>query len=985
MAKKESVTITTQPPKRLDPVKVIDTNKGGIVVKYPAAGGVGEVIRIDTPRSSGRGSSNNNISLETANVIAQQSPQFQSQVSQDYSRSLAKQQSAANAEMIARDTNYNPEDTEATEFTTSSQGRVFIGNKSYVGNAIVPGTGGLTANEFNRNIKNQGVASGQLDPRNYGRVSFSGSFANATLAPDEFLPSSRVPTVAEQEAAFFGTTESDNSNALKISKSKKLFVISRDSAFRSVGVPFGTPEEQASSRGRLASIYGINPNEDIFTQVKFSTSIQNFKLGGALGGGFPETEGVFRSNQESINYVQGAYANNQYLNTQNLTEEEFNTQFDLALPGLAAQAKIDAKNSFNMAPNAIRQRAISGDIVTGIAKTGVGLLTLPLDVTALVSEPLIYGLSEISGGNYAPSKTGSTYLSTQFIGTSGSVSAFLGNIQTLPVAAPGITAEFLSLGALTVLGAGESLNAFKAARGRGASRLAAFDSAIGKTVAIGSEDISKVKIRTRPTNVQINFDDPQNPFKTLRTGQILSNRGTTDLLTSQASSQTLSKTTVTYESFEPKFFAPSIRREKSFSFLTGQQTSLLPENLVGVAGTGDRTFASVARGTRNVDIRTSNIIRLSKYDLGTTPKVIRQTEKFSGFGRGIVSEPNEFGLVTGIGKSETYFKPTKTTTFVKGFGKTPDSFTTVNTNLKGRPRIVRSDDYFFETAKITDPAGTKIFGKSRSSTLTQGRKGKLGFVTNTYIPEKVPFTFDMTKGSSLGSGTIGRGSPKTNRNPFVTESGSTQITSQPTPQMFSQTTSATTNAALTPINVRSGLSNVQLGKTTNQFSTYAVASKTLSSQSVIPRTVTSQYSALVPATSTVTKTNQITGFQTITAQRTSQASSLTAVTPNQLVSISPTPSTPSPFFARPFAPRGFGFGFNTPQLSGFDLPTRKRKRRKSSYNIAPGFSATILDISSPNTLNVSRNVGVLPNQIRTLQKTKKGKPGRKPYFKFTDL
>ncbi len=52
----------------------------------------------------------------------------------------------------------------------STSGAVTIGRTKYTGNAVVPGTGGMTANEYARKVKRDAVSSGQIKQKDIGRT-----------------------------------------------------------------------------------------------------------------------------------------------------------------------------------------------------------------------------------------------------------------------------------------------------------------------------------------------------------------------------------------------------------------------------------------------------------------------------------------------------------------------------------------------------------------------------------------------------------------------------------------------------------------------------------------------------------------------------------------------------------------------------------------------------------------------------------------------
>jgi hypothetical protein len=85
------------------------------------------------------------------------------------------------------------------------------------------------------------------------------------------------------------------------------------------------------------------------------------------------------------------------------------------------------------------------------------------------------------------------------------------------------------------------------------------------------------------------------------------------------------------------------------------------------------------------------------------------------------------------------------------------------------------------------------------------------------------------------------------------------------------------------------------------------------------------------------------------------------------------PSTPSyPSIMPPSYP-------SDKSMSGFSIPTKRKKGRKSPFDIAPSFTGIIANVKQKGTLKVSRNLGVTPFQIRGI------KTGKGAYYKLTDL
>jgi hypothetical protein len=80
------------------------------------------------------------------------------------------------------------------------------------------------------------------------------------------------------------------------------------------------------------------------------------------------------------------------------------------------------------------------------------------------------------------------------------------------------------------------------------------------------------------------------------------------------------------------------------------------------------------------------------------------------------------------------------------------------------------------------------------------------------------------------------------------------------------------------------------------------------------------------------------------------------------------------------------FGLPTmPSLGGYAIPNYRRRGKLASFNIAPSFTAIVENIKMTSPLKVSKNFGVTPFQTRGLLTTKKGKPGKGPYFKLVDF
>lgn len=926
---KETVSIITRRPQQLDPVKVIDTNKGGIIVKYPSSSGGkggGKVIRIDSPT--------NEISSSTANAIVAQSPQAISRAEQEMGRSLASQNAKIESEAQQRDNNFS--------FKISPQGRVTVGNRSYLGEAIIPGTN-MTANQFSRDARNQTVASGDLDVRNFGRASFTGSFTSAV-----------VGDVIEPAPMFSGDTGEapTGKNALVI-KDYPGFVISDKPAYRSVGVPFGTEQEalEAKSNPKFpGSLYGISSKGlAVFDEVYFANQITGYQNVLKYG-----TTGTFTANQEMIGLAKSAYNLNMNLDLQNLSESEFNTQFNMALPGLRESARLDAKSSFNALPYATRNKLDQGDIIVGLGKVGVGIKTLPID---FFSNAGVQGVS--TNRTFADAFK---YNTMQY-----DPGTFEGSLQTANIGTPGKIAIGLTTVASLGLGFEAGLGVYRAERLAGASRRSAFDTVLGEGVAsfspIQFSRIQGVRV-TRTREVPITFDNPQVPFKTLKVGSLTGRSGTTgDLFTSQGESRTVSTTNVEFTSIKPKFFGDFEIERKSFSFPTAQQVTLRPNNIANVKLSGQDSFGFSARGERRVDILSRDIIQTDRYNLGTSLRIDRRIEGFEGFGTGRIISKGDTGLNFGISKSQFRFKPLQSTTF------SGDTFTLTGKGA-GRPVISRSNDFFGETAKISDNFGTKIFGKARSFTFGQGRKGKLGFVTNTYIPNSDISTF------KIGSrNTISGGFPKSSFN---------GLSSTQTSQSLQTIGSTSLKGSLAPRAIRNPAFTFPKTSTANNFYQLGAITSTQST-----RQTQSLRSSFLPRSALISRTSSlnISSVGLATAQRSQQAS-ITSQLSSPLFA-NPSPLAPSlsqgpglrlsnPFLSGPVFS---GFGFPS-SLGGDIVPTRRRKGRKAGFNIAPSFTGITLGLTMKNPIGVNRTFGLSGFESRGILVGKKRKG---PYFKLTGL
>ena len=74
-----------------------------------------------------------------------------------------------------------------------------------------------------------------------------------------------------------------------------------------------------------------------------------------------------------------------------------------------------------------------------------------------------------------------------------------------------------------------------------------------------------------------------------------------------------------------------------------------------------------------------------------------------------------------------------------------------------------------------------------------------------------------------------------------------------------------------------------------------------------------------------------------------------------------------------------------PSLGGWAIPNYGMRRKKSSFDIAPSFTAIVQNIKMTSPLKVSKSFGVTPFQSRGLLVNKKGKAAGGSYFKFTDI
>ena len=125
-------------------------------------GGGGSSGGVNTSKGGGSSSNNNQ-----AQALAQQQAQQQAQ-------ELARQQAEQKARQQAEQKAQQQAQVQAQQQKTiiSATGGVRQGSRGYYGKAVVPNTGGLTANQLARQIRQQAVASGQVRQKDVGRTRF---------------------------------------------------------------------------------------------------------------------------------------------------------------------------------------------------------------------------------------------------------------------------------------------------------------------------------------------------------------------------------------------------------------------------------------------------------------------------------------------------------------------------------------------------------------------------------------------------------------------------------------------------------------------------------------------------------------------------------------------------------------------------------------------------------------------------------------------
>ena len=145
----------------------------------------------------GGGGSSGNINIQQAKSIElninkgiQQEQEQQNKQKEIRERQLQSQRDAIERQKLIGQNRRNREILNREKYGTRVEikgGRVSVGSASYIGNATVPNTGGLTANEYSRKIRDEFVSSGKIDRKDSGRVTISGTIREE-VSNKEFNP-----------------------------------------------------------------------------------------------------------------------------------------------------------------------------------------------------------------------------------------------------------------------------------------------------------------------------------------------------------------------------------------------------------------------------------------------------------------------------------------------------------------------------------------------------------------------------------------------------------------------------------------------------------------------------------------------------------------------------------------------------------------------------------------------------------------------------
>ena len=174
-----------------------------------------------------------------------------------------------------------------TQIIVSGSGGTKIGTSGYIGNAIVPGTGGLTANQYRRLLTDQAIKRGDITESQRGSVRFKGyvePIIKDTITKTNGKKTGEYTSFTGADTAFLGTGINDLNNV--ISAGDFLGTGIRSTTGTNVKIPFWTRVKYAPQTGFNAFSSAIK--EDTSPIPFLSSAFSGF---GILDVGVGKTKG----------------------------------------------------------------------------------------------------------------------------------------------------------------------------------------------------------------------------------------------------------------------------------------------------------------------------------------------------------------------------------------------------------------------------------------------------------------------------------------------------------------------------------------------------------------------------------------------------------------------------------------------------------------------------------------------------------------------
>jgi hypothetical protein len=373
---------------------------------------------------------------------------------------------------------------------------------------------------------------------------------------------------------------------------------------------------------------------------------------------------------------------------------------------------------------------------------------------------------------------------------------------------------------------------------------------------------------------------------------------------------------------------------------------------------GGRQFSSVGQSEVKLfpKVQNDNIPYISQTFGATVEKQVTFPTMKVGYTKPQIFGGKEMGMVT---PKDDFFG-------VRGKGITS------SLNRKGEAQYQK---YFTAGVGGKTPNGNVNFFFSQSVNVAEGKVLKSGR-GSSFSLIKDPFEFKATE--SFGGGTTILKSFKPSTKPFVEQSVKQSIQSGLKQQSFKPT-----NQPIFRLGKQSLVSEGQQVFTvkTSQFAfqkdsqiyntksfqqpTQETFLKSIPTYKQEPMLVDRQRSGLGSSFGSASKTDQGIAqiFATPTLQQFKQSTK----------SISS--RSPRGMFETPFVTPPLYFDFDK-QLGGYTEKKKKKKGRKSPFNIAPGFTSIVANLKIKSPLKVSKSLGVTPFQVRGLYS------GKGNYFKI---